>query len=398
MTAGMLKNVVYSPTGKSSAIPSCKFSFSALPCYRGTPKTGIIDKHTTTNTFVTRNAVKRSGNRKRHMIIGCKSFGAAKMARMIFLLFSLFVTANCDQFSVVYAPKALEFRGHSRLNVDSLSDVFGASLGYSVSRPSEWDGLLIRDPFNLAKGAVVVVAEGIDSLNVEGAHNFELFGGSGSESIEELVQKTADHNGISTEIDLKESSGSFSTPLGPVQPDDDEIEPQYLKTKSNKADADFMRQLAFINGLGDLLVTSTEAQSAPSVYIVRVSLEALLATHEPSSKAIAEAKKLLTNAVLELQTAAEKAFDGDVVVGLITSTEAPLVRSKRQATPKQETTDYNYAKKYDSNYPVIFNIILWFSVVLTFSLLAISIAIATMDPGRDSIIYRMTSTRMKKDN
>jgi len=58
----------------------------------------------------------------------------------------------------------------------------------------------------------------------------------------------------------------------------------------------------------------------------------------------------------------------------------------------------NLATKYNSNYPVIFNIILWFSVVLVFSLLAISIVIGTMDPGRDSIIYRMTSTRMKKDN
>ncbi|XP_018403726.1 PREDICTED: renin receptor isoform X2 [Cyphomyrmex costatus] len=56
------------------------------------------------------------------------------------------------------------------------------------------------------------------------------------------------------------------------------------------------------------------------------------------------------------------------------------------------------AKVYTENYPVIFNIILWFGVVFVFSLLAICIAIANMDPGRDSIIYRMTSNRMKKDN
>ncbi|XP_011702598.1 PREDICTED: renin receptor [Wasmannia auropunctata] len=56
------------------------------------------------------------------------------------------------------------------------------------------------------------------------------------------------------------------------------------------------------------------------------------------------------------------------------------------------------AKTYTDNYPVIFNIMLWFGVVFVFSLLAICIAIADMDPGRDSIIYRMTSNRMKKDN
>lgn len=318
------------------------------------------------------------------------------MARAIFLLFSLFVAANCDQLSILYSPKALEFHGHARLDAESVSDVFGAALGYSVAHPTEWDGLVVKDPFNMANGAVVVVAEGIDSLPLEGAQTYELYGGSGSESLGELVQKSADHNGISFEVDLKESSDSFSTPLGTVQPDDDDVKPQYLKPKSNKADSDFMRQIAFINGLSDLLVTSTD-ESVPTVHIVRVSLEALLAAHEPSSQAIAEAKKLLSNAMLELQTAAEKAFDGAVVVGLITSTEAPLVRSKRQAG-ENDDVDYNIAMKYDSNYPVIFNIILWFSVVLVFSLLAISIAIATMDPGRDSIIYRMTSTRMKKEN
>lgn len=320
------------------------------------------------------------------------------MARTIFLLFSLFVAVNCDQLSVLFSPKALEFRGHARLDVDSLPDVFGASLGYSVAKPTEWDGLTVRDPFNLANGVVVVVAEGIESLKLENAHSYELYGGSGSESVSELMHKTADHNGISFEIDLKESSDSFSTPLGTVQPDDDEVQPQYLKPKSNKADADFLRQIAFINGLSDLLVTSTD-ENIPAVHIVRVSLEALLAAHEPSSPAVAEAKKLLATALLELQTAAEKAFDGAVVVGLVTSTEAPLVRSKRQADkPRQGETNLNLAKKYDSNYPVIFNIILWFSVVLVFALLAISIAIATMDPGRDSIIYRMTSNRMKKEN
>jgi hypothetical protein len=30
--------------------------------------------------------------------------------------------------------------------------------------------------------------------------------------------------------------------------------------------------------------------------------------------------------------------------------------------------------------------------------LVVPVFIADMDPGRDSIIYRMTSTRMKKDN
>lgn len=266
---------------------------------------------------------------------------------------------------------------------------------------------------------------------MQGAKNYQLDGNTGSVALSELIQKSADHQGVSFEVDLKESSDSFNTPLGTVQPDDEEVKPQHLKPKSNKADSDFLRQLAFLNGLSDLLVTSTDR--IPTVHIVRVSFEALLAAHEPNSPALEEAKKLFVNALAGLETASEKAFDGAVIVGLVTASEGQLVvRSKRQAgAPKQAETDdvsghiifpdlvrcfinslqlinfinhcfqqnpMNLATKYNSNYPVIFNIILWFSVVLVFSLLAISIVIGTMDPGRDSIIYRMTSTRMKKDN
>lgn len=97
--------------------------------------------------------------------------------------------------------------------------------------PAEWDGLVVKDPFNMANGTVVV--EGIQSLKLEGARSYELFGGLGSEAIGKLVHKTAEHDGVSFEVDLKDSSDSFSTPLGTVQPDDDDVKPQYLKPKSN---------------------------------------------------------------------------------------------------------------------------------------------------------------------
>ena len=59
--------------------------------------------------------------------------------------------------------------------------------------------------------------------------------------------------------------------------------------------------------------------------------------------------------------------------------------------------DLNLAKEYDVDYPAIFNIILFMSIVLSIAVLATSVATAYMDPGRDSIIYRMTNPRMKKD-
>jgi renin receptor len=44
---------------------------------------------------------------------------------------------------------------------------------------------------------------------------------------------------------------------------------------------------------------------------------------------------------------------------------------------EDQQTDLNLAPEYSPDYPVIFNIILWFGVVFTFSLLAISCELNT---------------------
>lgn len=82
----------------------------------------------------------------------------------------------------------------------------------------------------------------------------------------------------------------------------------------------------------------------------------------------------------------------------------PLVRKVRQvattAAPSTPTAEeLNLADDVSEDYPVIFNIILFLAITLILALIAISVALATMDPGRDSLIYRVTSAqRFKKDN
>lgn len=58
---------------------------------------------------------------------------------------------------------------------------------------------------------------------------------------------------------------------------------------------------------------------------------------------------------------------------------------------------HNLAKLTDKDFPVIFNIIFWFTVILVFTLIAISLALSNVE-DKDSIIYRMTGARGKKDN
>ena len=55
------------------------------------------------------------------------------------------------------------------------------------------------------------------------------------------------------------------------------------------------------------------------------------------------------------------------------------------------------AKGFSHTYSATFNIILWTVVVLAITVISISCGIWRTNPGTDSIIYRMTTTRMKRD-
>lgn len=136
----------------------------------------------------------------------------------------------------------------------------------------------------------------------------------------------------------------------------------------------------------------------PTATVIRISLDAVTKTHEVGSPAHNEIVKVLKTSIEELVVSAEKAYKNKALITLIATAQSIHRRVRRAAVATDDDKKYNIAPAYDENYPVIFNIIFWFSVVMIFSLLAISLAIGNMDPGRDSIIYRMTSTRMKKDN
>uniref|UniRef100_U5EUB8 Putative atpase membrane sector associated protein n=1 Tax=Corethrella appendiculata TaxID=1370023 RepID=U5EUB8_9DIPT len=318
-----------------------------------------------------------------------------------FLIFILISSAYCDELKISSYPKSLEFKGNSKLRSELLSDVFSASLGYSVSHTSKWDGLYVKDIFNAPKAVVLMTANGIGNIDIEGSKSYELSGHSSLNSIDDLIQKSYDHRHEVVELDLKQiSDDSYKTSLGEVKP---ETEPKvnYLK-KSNKEDSDFLRQIQYVNGLSELLINERKTDKLPTLVIVDVSFENIIKIHSIKSKQFSEAKKLLIEAYENLQQAAEKAYDGSQLTAFLATeiTYPTTIRHKRQTDDKQkeEKNPLNLAETYTDDYPVMFNIILWFSVILVFSLLAISIAISTMDPGRDSIIYRMTSTRMKKDN
>ena len=92
-----------------------------------------------------------------------------------------------------------------------------------------------------------------------------------------------------------------------------------------------------------------------------------------------------------------KLYDDSVVLYIVNLDSKQSLSRKTRSILASPTEGYNLATPASEDYPAIFNIVLVMGIVLTIALIAISFSMAYMDPGRDSIIYRMTNPRMKKD-
>lgn len=96
-------------------------------------------------------------------------------------------------------------------------------------------------------------------------------------------------------------------------------------------------------------------------------------------------------------------YGGNAVVELVTvrSFDTSLVRKTRTILEAKQVKDppspYNLAYKYNVDYPVVFNMILWIMIALALAVIITSYNIWNMDPGYDSIIYRMTNQKIRMD-
>jgi renin receptor len=136
-------------------------------------------------------------------------------------------------------------------------------------------------------------------------------------------------------------------------------------------------------------------KSKPAFINVRLSMKSLSKT----AGARSEANKFFISAIRQLNEVVQKVYDNNALFTIVTVDDhIPHSRAKRQAVqPEEDKNPYNIAVVSNPDYPVVFNIIFWFSLVFIFALIAISLALSNVE-DKDSIIYRMTGARGKKDN
>ncbi|XP_008546785.1 ATPase H(+)-transporting accessory protein 2 [Microplitis demolitor] len=353
------------------------------------------------------------------------------MLKLILLTLCTLASVYGDgDFVILHSPETVHFKGADQINQTLLKEVFTGVLGYTVKKYDNWQGVEITDPFNPPEAVVSIAIDGVESLDSPRGKRFPLIVDEVEETTWQAVSRRLgerDNNNTLVRICVGDGVNALGqSALGELKPNTiDESTIKFLDLKLDE-DRKFIEEIQLLRAIAQKVPSTVIANSKPDIYWLVVSgLQPVIELHGKTSRAAQEALNLLNSVLDDVSNAFIDVYNGNVVIAVFTN-DANKVRNTRSIDnlrvrraepvtdssassekPRDSTSsssapislkDVNLAKKYTANYPVIFNIFLWFSVIFVFSLIAICIAIADMDPGRDSIIYRMTSNRMKKDN
>ncbi|XP_050312456.1 ATPase H(+)-transporting accessory protein 2 [Anthonomus grandis grandis] len=336
------------------------------------------------------------------------------MLKSLLVLCGIASAWGAGEFSVVHHPGSIIFRGHEAIKETALPEVFTAALGFSTEHFSNWRGFYIDNPFNIPEAVVTIAVDGVRDAGQTKGHHYPLITNVDEGQVfkslaKRIVERFPDEGPTLVRVDLANGLEDVKK-YYVFDGIDNKESPEEVKHKQLKLDIEedraFLRDMALLTNVAKRIGEGVAKEdSVPDVFWFRVaSLHPLSDLHGANSSETKEARQLLENVISLLTDAFVKRYDNRVFVSVMTS-DASHTRQRRNLMATEESEEkesnkskYNLASTYTKEYPAIFNIILWFSVVMFFALLAICYATANMDPGRDSIIYRMTSTRMKKDN
>ncbi|XP_077289172.1 ATPase H(+)-transporting accessory protein 2 [Arctopsyche grandis] len=342
----------------------------------------------------------------------------SKWSQLLHLLVALSLANDVigtGELFVLHSPKSLKFTGHELLHESLVKEVYSAALGFSIEHGPGWSGLMINDPFGSPEAVVEIFVDGISSIGSKGhlkGHKYPLITDYNEfntwESLHRrITQRFPESGNKLVNINLSEGLGAvneYKNIFGEVKAKVGKLSLNALKPKVNEEDYQFLQDLELLKAITEKVASGAIVpdNKVDFFYITVPSLHPLSDLHGAESAATKEAKILLSDAVSQLSQAFSDAYDGNVLVTLVVSDSSHTrrTRSLLQTTggTAGDIDKLNIAKVYSAQFPVIFNIIFWFSIVLILTLIAVTYTIADMDPGRDSIIYRMTSNRMKKEN
>lgn len=315
-----------------------------------------------------------------------------------------FVKVHSHEMYVLNTPEFVKINRSIPIRATELADIVSSMMGFTVPHGLKtWSNLLIADPFSLPEAIVVLEIPGLKNpgFNSDTVDYHDLLLDESLDDVyttvenrmkQRLVDKEYSliHGSLANEEFLKTQVFHPNYKLNPS------IKPNYIDSYDEKYKV-FLNEIFYLHQLGQGIKESNLKNNVPDFHWFQLQgVKALAAVHEPNSKEILDDEALLNEAISTLVQSYNEIYNNQVFFIVVSNDAKQSSRSKREIDSIEE--DLNVAEPVSSDYPVIFNLLLWFTIIFIFSLIAISLSIGQMDPGRDSIIYRMTSNRMKKEN
>uniref|UniRef100_A0A6I8NWX2 Renin receptor n=1 Tax=Ornithorhynchus anatinus TaxID=9258 RepID=A0A6I8NWX2_ORNAN len=255
-----------------------------------------------------------------------------------------------DEFSVLRSPQSVVFRdGNWPIPGERIADVAALSMGFSVEEDLSWPGLAVGDLFHRPRATVLVTVKGVDKLALP--------------------------------------KDGISYPLENV-------------------DLLFLSELQVLRDISSLLSRHKHLAKdhSPDLYSLELAgLDEIGKHYGEDSQQFKDASQILADFLQKFADEMSSLYGGNAVVEVVTvkTFDTPLVRKTRSILQAKQMANpgspYNLAYRYNINYAVVFNIILWIMLGLALAVVVISYNLWNMDPGYDSIIYRMTNQKIRMD-
>ncbi|XP_029459014.1 renin receptor [Rhinatrema bivittatum] len=332
------------------------------------------------------------------------------------------------EFTVLRWPQTITFQdGNWPLPGERIPDLLVLSMGFSVEEDLSWPGLAVGNLFYRPRAIILVTVRGVDKLPlpkagisypIENAVPFSL--DSVAEAIHSLFSKempvvlqlapsdervymVGKANTVFENLPItlqqlrnrlfQENSIFNSLPLNSL-------------SKTSEVDLLFLSELQVLHDISALLTRHKHLAKdhSPDLYSLELAgLEEIGKHYGEDSQQFRDACQVLAESLQKFADEMFSIYGGNAVVQAVTvkSFETPLVRKSRSILESAQTSTsgnlYNLAYQYNFNYAVVFNIILWLMIGLAIAVIVISYTLWNMDPGYDSIIYRMTNQKIRMD-
>uniref|UniRef100_A0A0N4Z639 DUF4349 domain-containing protein n=1 Tax=Parastrongyloides trichosuri TaxID=131310 RepID=A0A0N4Z639_PARTI len=321
------------------------------------------------------------------------------MRSLLFLL-CLIALNSASNVQIKIAPTSVSFpEDVDDFELSAISTVNNNILGLSAEQSKQFVKVS-GDLFSRPKALAIIQVSGVESLGGSGIANYQSTDNDllNSATTESKIKSIAGSNEEYIELNTEISGSQIANEINAFSVSED-----LVKTKIALLRKEFMNLQKII-----LYLKKSGAkldQSSPALLNIYINgLNNAIGTPQE----IQQAKEELNGLIDELTAVLKERYADQVVVEVITTTATEETVqnhfiSKREAAAADASTIQTIRKNYNiysftqGDYPAIFAIFAGVSIILAIAILFIGVGMWTMDPGKDSIIYRMTTTKLKKD-